>query len=77
MKDGINDFVVHGALDAVNPEQVGTKVAAHYPLEIPAGGSASVRLRLSDVRPTAGVGSDFNHVFESRGVARPTSSSRR
>jgi hypothetical protein len=66
VKDGINDFVVHGALDAVNPEQAGTKVAAHYLLEIPAGGSVSLRLRLSDVRPSAGVGSDFNHVFESR-----------
>jgi hypothetical protein len=66
VKDGINDFVVHGALDAVNPEQVGTKVAAHYPLEIPAGESVSLRLRLSDVRPTMGVGSDFTRVFEAR-----------
>ena len=65
-KDGINDFVVHGALDAVNPEQIGTKVAAHYPLEVPAGGSVPLRLRLSDVRPTAGVGADFDHVFEAR-----------
>ena len=31
VKDGINDFVVHGALDAVNPEHAGTKAAAHYP----------------------------------------------
>jgi Glycosyl hydrolase family 63 C-terminal domain len=66
VKDGINDFVVNGALDAVNPEQVGTKVAADYPLEIPASGSVSLRLRLSDVRPTAGVGADFDDVFAAR-----------
>jgi hypothetical protein len=66
VKDGINDFVVHGALDAVNTEQIGTKVAAHYALDIPAGGSESLRLRLSDIRPTAGVGADFNRVFEAR-----------
>jgi hypothetical protein len=66
VKDGINDFVVHGALDAVNPEQIGTKVSAHYPLEIPAGGSVSLRLRLTDVRPAAGVGADFDRVFEER-----------
>ena len=29
-KDGINDYVVHGDRDAVNPDQVGTKAAAHY-----------------------------------------------
>jgi Glycosyl hydrolase family 63 C-terminal domain len=66
VKDGINDFVVHGALDAVNPEQIGTKVSAHYPLEIPAGGSVSMRLRLTDVRPAAGAGADFDRVFEAR-----------
>ncbi len=65
VKDGINDFIVHGALDAINPEQVGTKVSAHYPLEIPAGGSVSLRLRLSDVRPV-GVGTDFDRVFATR-----------
>jgi len=27
---GINNNVVHGAKDAVNPEHVGSKAAAHY-----------------------------------------------
>jgi hypothetical protein len=66
VKDGINDFIVHGTVDAVNPEQVGTKVSAHYPLEIPAGGSMSLRLRLTDIRPAAGVGADFDRVLEAR-----------
>ena len=66
VKDGINDFVVHGTLDAVNPKLIGTKVAAHYPLEIPAGGSVALRLRFTNVMPVAGVGADFDRVFEAR-----------
>src|SRR3954470_20275110 len=45
-KDGINDHVVHGK-DSVNPDGVGTKVAARYRLTIPGRSSAVVRLRLS------------------------------
>ena len=48
VKDGINDFVVSGRRDAVNPERVGTKAAVHYTLSIPAGGTETVTLRLSD-----------------------------
>ncbi len=47
VKDGIDRCVVHGEQGAVNPGKVGTKVAAHHRLEIPAGGSATVRLRLT------------------------------
>jgi hypothetical protein len=46
-KDGINDWLVGGVAAAVNPAREGTKVAALYRLEIPAGGSASVRLLLA------------------------------
>jgi hypothetical protein len=45
-KDAINDCVVGGRRDAVNPAQIGTKVAVHHTLSIAGGGSASVRLRL-------------------------------
>ena len=37
VKDGINDFVVSGKQDAVNPSQTGTKAAAHYHATIDAG----------------------------------------
>ncbi|MGH9776427.1 MAG: MGH1-like glycoside hydrolase domain-containing protein [Candidatus Acidiferrales bacterium] len=47
VKDSINDAVVLGKRGAVNPANEGTKVAADYALEIPAGGSATVRLRLT------------------------------
>ena len=37
VKDGINNYVVHGNHDAVNPEKTGTKSAAHYQLKVGAG----------------------------------------
>jgi len=45
-KDGINDYVIGGDKAAVNPARRGTKAAAHYRLDLPAGGSARLRLRL-------------------------------
>jgi hypothetical protein len=52
VKDGINDFVVHGKHDAVNPAHVGTKAAAHYRLTLSPGETATLHLRLSDTAPT-------------------------
>ena len=52
VKDSINDYVVHGCKDAVNPEHTGTKAAAHYKLTLGAGETAVVRMRLAE--------SDFN-----------------
>lgn len=49
VKDGINDAVVHGAA-TVNTAGTGTKAAAHYVLEVAAGGHTSVLLRLSKER---------------------------
>src|SRR5579862_4107142 len=49
VKDGINDYIVHGARDAVNPEHSGTKASAHYKLALSAGETAVVRLRLTNV----------------------------
>ena len=46
-KDGINDFVVGGDGGAVNPNRIGTKMAARHRLIVPAGGEAQVRLRLA------------------------------
>ncbi|HSL60068.1 MAG TPA: hypothetical protein VK866_19635 [Acidimicrobiales bacterium] len=52
-KDAVHDAVVAGRADATNPEQVGTKVAAHHVVVIPAGGTAVVRSRLLDRPPVA------------------------
>ena len=53
VKDGINDFLLHGHAEAVNPAKTGTKAAACYRLDIPAAGSATVRLRLRRAGPGA------------------------
>jgi Glycosyl hydrolase family 63 C-terminal domain len=58
VKDGINDYVVNGKLDAVNPGHTGTKAAAHYQLSVDAGQTATLRLRLSDLAPAA-IGNPF------------------
>jgi Glycosyl hydrolase family 63 C-terminal domain len=46
VKDGISDFVVAGRHNTVNPNNTGTKAAAHYQLRVGAGAAAVVRLRL-------------------------------
>jgi hypothetical protein len=53
VKDGINNYVVNGSADAINPENTGTKSAAHYELRVAAGQTATIRLRLSDEAPAA------------------------
>ncbi len=45
-KDGINDYIVDGKTDAVNPLEFGSKAAAHYRFDIEPGASATIRLRL-------------------------------
>jgi hypothetical protein len=68
VKDGIDRFVVHGETAAVNPAGTGTKVAVDVPLEVPAGGSATIRLRLTDRPADAGhVAPDaFDEIVERR-----------
>src|SRR5262247_2247257 len=52
VKDGINDYIVHGRQNGVNGERTGTKASAHTPLTVGPGESRTLRLRLSDVAPT-------------------------
>ncbi len=69
VKDGINNYVVHGDAGAVNPAGEGTKAAARYVLNVGAGETVTVRLRLSDESPTSGVemfGQSFDRIFDER-----------
>jgi hypothetical protein len=67
VKDGINDYLVHGRRDAVNPEQVGTKAAAHYRPTVAPGQTVTVSLRLSGVRLGEGeFGKEFDRIFAER-----------
>ena len=50
VKDGINDYVVQGRYDAVNPEQSGTKAAVRYELDLDPGERAVLRLCLGPAR---------------------------
>ncbi|HEY2022781.1 MGH1-like glycoside hydrolase domain-containing protein [Paraburkholderia sp.] len=56
VKDAFHAYVVAGQRDAVNPAKTGTKAAAHYACDVPGGGSATIRLRL-----TAG---KLDHAFD-------------
>jgi len=47
VKDSFNDALVHQAPGRVNPEQRGTKAAAHYHLQLEPGQSVTLRLRLA------------------------------
>jgi hypothetical protein len=58
VKDGINNYVVDGKQDAVNPQHTGTKAAAHYRITMGAGETTTIRLRLSDLAP-ADLGDPF------------------
>ena len=61
-KDAFHEYIISGNKDAVNPQRTGTKMGAHYELEIPAGGSRSIQLRLarkSDTKPFA----EFDRIF--------------
>jgi len=53
VKDAFHSYLVDGQTGAVNPAQSGTKAAACYQVQIAAGQSAALRLRLSDVPPAA------------------------
>jgi len=63
VKDGINNYVVQGNQDAINPGNLGTKAAAHYSVTVDAGQTATVRLRLSDLALTA-MGDPFKSFAE-------------
>ena len=68
VKDGINDFLVHGKADAVNPALTGTKVAAHHTLSIGPRASEVVRLRLTRAAPAKGASpfAEVDRVFDLR-----------
>ena len=63
-KDAFHDDIIGGVRSRA---EEGTKGAAHYRFEIPAGGSATVRVRLvNGSQPNADPFGDFNAVFAER-----------
>ncbi|MGP0075274.1 MAG: MGH1-like glycoside hydrolase domain-containing protein [Bryobacteraceae bacterium] len=66
VKDGINDYIVSGKKNAVNPELFGTKTATRYRLHVGAGQSAEVDLRLSSNFESGPFGDSFDQVLRQR-----------
>jgi hypothetical protein len=52
VKDAFHGQIIHGE-DSVNPEEIGTKAAAHYRYLVPAGGAVTLRMRLTPYRMEA------------------------
>ena len=66
-KDGINNYIVNGQKEDVNPNQIGTKFSPHYQLIIAPGETKSIKLRLSDRSDLAEpLGNEFNVIFKTR-----------
>jgi hypothetical protein len=65
VKDSFHQYVISGTQNVVNPSKAGTKAAARYVLEVPAGGSKVVRLRLSTKAAADGF-AKFDQIFDSR-----------
>jgi hypothetical protein len=64
-KDGINNYVVDGHSDAVNPARTGTKAAAHYQLTLAPGATHTVRVRLGPAGQTEPF-ADFDQLIQQR-----------
>ena len=65
VKDSFHQYLISGTRDAVNPSKTGTKAAAHYVLDVPAGGSKVVRLRLGP-KPGSDGFAKFDQIFDDR-----------
>jgi hypothetical protein len=69
VKDGINNYIVSGQTEGVNPARTGTKAGLHYHFDIPAHGSVEIRLRLTPHGPATSFepfGAHFEDVFAGR-----------
>ncbi|WP_254511639.1 MGH1-like glycoside hydrolase domain-containing protein [Anatilimnocola floriformis] len=66
-KDAFHEYVIHGNSQAVNPKKLGTKGAAIFKLNVPAGTEIVLRLRLTRVEEaTATPFAHFDEVFATR-----------
>jgi hypothetical protein len=67
VKDGINDCIVNGRRDGVNPSR-GTKAAAWFNLTVPANAARTIRLRLgkTPTEPRTNPAAAFDAVMEER-----------
>jgi hypothetical protein len=64
VKDGINNYIIHGDIGAIN-DAIGTKAAAHYEISIKGGEKQVIQLRLAatDLKDPFAA---FDDIFEKR-----------
>jgi hypothetical protein len=62
VKDAFHEYVIRQNKSAVNPDQIGTKMAAHYVLDLAPGQSAMLKLRLTDLEPLGSMDINANVV---------------
>ena len=68
VKDALHDVVVAGRTDAASVRGPGTKCAAHYILQVPAGGEREVRVRLAAGNRAPALGDDFEAIMRARAL---------
>jgi hypothetical protein len=66
VKDAFHRYLVSGERDTVNPGKTGTKAAARYVLEVPAGGCEVVQLRLAKGTAGGKFSAAFKETFRQR-----------
>ena len=66
VKDAFHRYVVAGEQGAVNPAKTGTKAAARYVVDVPAGGCEVIRLRLAAGAAGMPFGATFEDAFRQR-----------
>jgi hypothetical protein len=66
VKDAFHRYLIAGETAAVNPARTGTKAAAHYALDVPAGGTTVLRVRLARGTARTDVGRGFDETVDRR-----------
>jgi Glycosyl hydrolase family 63 C-terminal domain len=62
VKDAFHAYVINGDKSAINPKQTGTKMAALYPVDLDPDESVTLKFRLTDMEPLAGMTQDSGMV---------------
>jgi hypothetical protein len=71
VKDAFHEYLIHANRAAVNPQQTGTKMAAHYPITLGSGESKTIKLRLADGDPLAQLNESAGTVAATLSPGRP------
>lgn len=66
VKDGINNYIIAGQRQAVNPAHTGTKAAIHYCLTFGAGETRTLKFHLSPTASVDALGTPFDALFAAR-----------